>query len=290
MEYREPVFRPPSEAYSFLLQITYGCSHNKCTFCGMYPTKKYEERPLEDIFTDIDEARLIIGDVRRIFLCDGNSLNRSTEDLVNILQKLEDSFPQLQRVGIYANASDILKKSDEELKLLKDHKLGITYLGLESGCKNVLLNVRKGATAEEMALAVQKAQSAGIKVSVIFLLGLGGKTLSHDHAIESAKTVNKMQPVYLSALTLMLLPGTPLYKQWEKGEFVLPDQKELLEELYLFINNLDLKSTIFRSNHASNYLALGGRFPKDKEKILATIRYALDGGNEILRPEFLRGL
>ena len=152
------------------------------------------------------------------------------------------------------------------------------------------MRVKKGATADEMATAVQKMQRNGIKMSVIYLLGLGGQEFWREHAVQSAEIVNQMQPVYLSALTLMLLPGTALYRKFERGEFRLPDQRGMLEELKLFIEHLDLKSTIFRSNHASNYLALGGRFPKDKEHMLNTISYALEGGSEILRPEFLRGL
>lgn len=256
----------------------------------MYPAKKYQERLLEDIYADLEEVKSYLQDTRRVFLCDGNALRRDTDDLIRILEKIETTFPLLQRVGIYANAQDILGKSNQDLQVLKQHKLAIGYLGLESGNEEVLVNVKKGSTAREMADAVKKAQANGIKMSVIYLLGLGGKSLWRQHALDSAKTVNEMQPVYLSALTLMLIPGTALHKKYEKGEFQLPDQRGYLEELYTLIEHLDLKGTVFRSNHASNYLALSGRFPKDREMMLVTIKYALDGGDEILRPEYLRGL
>lgn len=283
------VIRPPSEADSFLLQVTKGCSHNKCSFCITYKFTKFTKRSFEEIAKDIDLASRWNPSVKGVFLCDGNAMTLSFEELVRILDYLQVKFPLLERVGIYANARDVLEKSPKELEILSDKKLKIAYLGLESGNDEVLARVRKGATSEEMIQAVIKAQEAGMKMSVIVLLGLGGKAMSSSHAIDSGRAVSRMNPAYLSALTLMLLPGTPLYNDYRKGNFELMDPESVLHELGLFLENTDVENTIFRTNHASNYLPIGGTLPQDKEWMLEIINHALENPS-LLRPEHHRAL
>ncbi|HEC79301.1 MAG TPA: radical SAM protein [candidate division WOR-3 bacterium] len=291
MRYYGTVIRPPSEAASYLLQITYGCSHNKCTFCPTYLDKPFKVRPQHEVFEDIQEAQRLMPDTRRVFLCDGNAMVLNTEYLTNVLKALETAFPALQRVGIYANAHDILRKSIKELRTLVAHRLTIIYIGLESGSDKVLKKVCKGATAREIIQAVQKAQQAGFKVSVIALLGLGGTDLWKEHAVSTGRAISEMNPRYFSLLTLMLVPGTILYEQQQKGDFILPDPLTMLKEMRVIIEHTEMKrGCIFRSNHASNYLPLAGTLPKDKTRLLETIDLALKSGTQSLRPEYLRGL
>ncbi|MBC7254202.1 MAG: radical SAM protein [Actinobacteria bacterium] len=289
MRYRGLVIRPPSEAESYILQVTYGCSHNACTFCPTYKGTSFRLRPLEEIEEDISAASRIIPHARRVFLADGNALCMPTERLEHVLRMLREAFPGLERVGIYANGRDINRKSREELRGLAELGLGIVYLGLESGDDLVLRRVRKQDTSEEMVEAVLKARECGLKASVIVLLGLAGREGSLRHARLSAEAVSRMNPDYLSALTLMLVPGTPLYGEWEKGEFEMPDQKGLLEELREFISTCRLEGCVFRTNHASNYLPLKGILSRDRDKLLQVIDRAFRRP-EMLRPEFMRGL
>jgi len=289
MRYEGTVIRPPSEADSFILQVTLGCSHNRCTFCPAYLDKKFRVRGLDEVFEDIEEAARLMGEVRRVFLADGDALILPTKDLLTTLERLAGAFPSLSRVGIYANAQNVSEKSDEELRMLAEHKLGIAYLGLESGDDRVLDRVQKGATADEMAEAVCRLQAAGIKASVIVLLGLAGKDGSADHARATAEVVSRMNPRYLSFLTVMVVPGTALHRQMERGEFEPLEPRELLVELRQMIEPLDLKGTIVRSNHASNYVPIGGRLPKDKDELLRQIDEALRG-ETAFRPEWARGL
>jgi radical SAM superfamily enzyme YgiQ (UPF0313 family) len=291
MRYYGTVIRPPSEADSYILQVTYGCSHNLCTFCGTYPDKPFRVRPAGEVLQDIELARHALPDTRRVFLADGNALVLSTQRLVPILEALRSAFPDLQRVGIYANAQDLLNKSRDELTALRGLGLRIVYLGLESGSDAVLQRINKGATAAEMIAAVQRAQAAGIRVSVIALLGLGGTELSAEHAAATGRVVSAMDPRYLSMLTLMLVPGTPLYQQWCDGVFHLPEPESLLAELRQVLLHMEgLSGCIFRTNHASNYLPLAGTLPKDRESLLATLDAALARGRSALRPEAWRGL
>jgi len=289
MRYVGNVFRPPSEAGSFLLQVTLGCSHNRCTFCGCYPDKKFRVRKVEEVLEDIEMAKGHLGpEVRRVFLCDGNALILPTAHLVKILDALKGAFPQLQRVGVYANAQDILRKSEEELTELVSRKMTIFYLGLESGSDQVLEWVVKGSTADEMIEAVKKAMKAGMKSSVIYLIGLGGRKLWKEHALDSARAISKMDPTYLSALTITVLPGTPLADALDSGEFELPSPEEFALELKVLLENVDVKATVFRSNHASNYVPLEGRLPRDREKLINTLDAAIRDNR--FRPEYLRGL
>jgi len=291
MRYSGRVIRPPSEADSYILQATFGCSHNRCTFCGTYPDKPFGERPIDDVLEDIALAARHLPETPRVFIADGNALVLPTPHLVTILDALDDAFPLLRRVGIYANARDILAKSDDDLSVLNEKKLQIIYLGLESGSGEVLRRVNKCATAAEMIESVHKAKRAGIRASVIALLGLGGEELSEQHAAETGRVVSAMDPHYLSMLTLMLVPGTPLYKQAEEGSFRLPPPEGLLAELRGVLRNTEgLSRCVFRTNHASNYLPLAGVLSRDTASLLTAIDEALERGPDALRPEAWRGL
>ncbi len=291
MRYYGNVVRPPSEAWSYILQITYGCSHNRCTFCSTYLDKPFQVRPAREVMEDIAMARSIIPHTRRVFLADGNALVLSNRRLVPILEALNDAFPNLERVSIYANAQDILRKSEEELVTLRRKKLSLIYMGLESGDEEILQRVKKGATAAEMIEAVRKAQAVGFQMSVIGILGLGGRERSREHAIATAQAVSAMDPAYFSLLTLMVVPGTELHRQWKAGEFVLIKPLEMLAEMRVMIEHMEgLTHCVFRTNHASNYLPLAGTLPRDKERLLATLDCALAQGETVLRPEYLRAL
>ena len=289
LHYEGTVIRPPNEADSLIIQATLGCSHNKCTFCPAYVDKKFRARSLDDVFGDIEAANWMADNVRRVFLADGDALALGAEHLLTILERLQQAFPLLNRVGIYANAQNVAGKSDDELRALRAQKLGIAYLGLESGDDEVLRRVRKGATASEMVEAVQRLQAAGIKASVIALLGLGGREQSDHHAKATAEALNQMAPRFLSFLTLMIVPGTALHRQLERGEFLPLEPPDLLLELRSMIDALDLRGTIVRSDHASNYLPLEGRLPRDKERLLGELDAALAGGRR-LRPDMFRAL
>ncbi len=289
MRYRGVVIRPPSEAGSYILQITYGCSHNACTFCPTYKGTRFSVRDLEEVREDIAAASRLMPRTRRVFLADGNALCLPASHLEEVLGLLRAAFPGLERVGIYANGADINAKSEDELGRLSRLGLGMVYLGLESGDDEVLRRVRKKDSSGEMVEAVLKAKGCGMKVSVIVLLGLGGREGSRRHALESASAVSLMNPDYLSALTLMVVPGTPLHREMMRGEFELPDQRELLDELATLVSESELDGCVFRSNHASNYLALRGVLSRDREGILAAIEEARRRP-ELLRPEYMRGL
>lgn len=291
MRYYGNVVRPPSEAGSYILQVTYGCSHNECIFCCTYLDKPFQVRPPAEVMEDIRMAGLHMPDTRRVFLADGNALVLSNRRLLPILDALNEAFPRLERIGIYGNARDILRKSDEELRELVERKLSIMYLGLESGNDEVLLRARKGATAGEMIEAVKKAQKAGLAVSVIAVLGLGGVDLWQPHAIDTGRAVSAMDPSYFSLLSLMVVPGTELHRMVTAGEFVVPEPLEMLKEMRVTIEHIEgVSNCVFRTNHASNYLPLAGTLPQDKERLLLTIDRALAEGESVLRPEFLRAL
>ncbi len=273
MQYRGTVIRPPSEADSYILQVTYGCSHNLCTFCGTYLDKPFQVRDEAEVLQDIRLAGRLMPRTRRVFLADGNALVLSAGRLSRILEALANAFSSLQRVGAYANARDLLTKSDAELALLCSLGLRIVYLGLESGSDAVLRQVNKGTTAKEMTEAVRRANAAGIRVSVIALLGLGGPDLSAEHAEATGRVVSEMDPRYFSLLTLMLVPGTPLHEAYCSGAFQLLSPEALLTELRQVILHLNgLSGCIFRTNHASNYLPLAGTFPKGKERTAGDTR------------------
>lgn len=285
----EPVIRPPSEAGSFLLQVTVGCSANSCTFCGAYNTKRYRIKEREEIFGDIAEMARLAPETRRVFLLDGDALAAGNDIIVPILDELCRAFPRLSRVGSYANGRNITERSSGELGELAARKLSLIYIGLESGSEAVLEGCRKRSSASEMVDAVGRARESGIKSSVIVLLGLGGRSMRDEHVAGTIRALNEMQPRYLAFLSLMLIPGTPLQRQAERGEFELPGPGELLRETRDIIAGLQMEGTIFRTNHASNYLPLEGRLPADREKLLGTLDDALAGRRPI-RPEEWRGL
>lgn len=291
MRYHGTVVRPPSEADSYILQITYGCSHNRCTFCGTYPDKPFQVRAVDEVLEDVAMAGRRFPETRRVFLADGNALVLSAPRLVEILDALAAAFPLLRRVGIYANARDLLEKSDDELAMLQRKKLELIYLGLESGSDEVLRCIHKEATAAEMIEAVHRAKRAAMRVSVIALLGIGGAELSTQHAEATGRVVSAMDPQYLSLLTLMLVPGTELHDQWQSGTFRLMEPEELLAELRRVLINLnDLSRCIFRTNHASNYVPLAGTLARDKARLVSTLDQALAQGRSALRPEGWRAL
>lgn len=271
MKYEGTVYRPPSEAYSLIVQVTIGCSHNKCTFCSMYKDKKFRIRSLDEIFDDLYEGRNYYNKVKRIFLADGNALVLKTENLKKILLKIKELFPECERVGIYSAPKDILRKSVDELKQLKEYGLGIAYLGIESGSDTILNEIKKGVTSKEIIKAGKRIKESGIKLSTTLISGLGGRDKWQEHAKESAKVVNNINPDYLALLTLLVQEGTEIDEKIKKGEFKLLTPKEVLKETKVFIENLYVDNCIFRSNHASNYVTLGGTLKKDKENILSDI-------------------
>lgn len=289
MHYEGMVIRPPSEADSILLQVTLGCSHNKCTFCGTYRGKRFSIKKDDVIFEDIEFARMYCRRQDRLFLCDGDALVIPMRRLVPILERIRERLPWVERVGVYANTKSIKMKTDEELARL--HKLGIkiAYMGLESGDNKVLGAIRKGADADQMIAMGKKLKKAGIKVSVTVLLGLGGRKGSLDHARETGRVLTAMDPDFVGALSLMLIPGTELHDQYAKGDFQLPGPEEMLTELGAMIAATHLTDGLFHANHASNYLPVRAHLPRDKEKTLALISQALDGKIP-LKPEHMRAL
>lgn len=276
--YDTPVFRPPSEARSFILRVTRGCAHNKCTYCNMYRGVPFQILSDEEISRQIALA-VHYGkeSVRRIFLADGDALVLPTAKLLKILQALRENFPKLQRVASYAAPKDILRKSEEELRQLKEAGLQLLYYGMETGDDITLKAVNKGVNAAEAIEAGRRVTANGMKLSLMVILGLAGKEGSQRHALETAKAINIIQPTMLSALCLMLYRGSELLDQFENGEFNPLSPQGLMEELHLMMQNIDLpqdKHCLFRSNHVSNYVQLAGTLPKDKDRLLREIAYS----------------
>jgi radical SAM superfamily enzyme YgiQ (UPF0313 family) len=286
---RPRVFRPPSEAGSLVLRITEGCSHNRCTFCSMYRGVRFRTRPLAEIRADVAAAREIVGPgLARAFLADGDALCLSTRRLVAVLDALDAAFPSLRRVGAYANARDVLRKSDAELAELRGRKLGILYLGLESGDPETLAAIEKGATVDEIVEAVRRANAASIATSVMVLVGIAGRERSLLHARRSAEALNRMEPTHSALLTYVPTPGSPLFERFERGALELPGPLETLEEIREVVRHLRCR-THFACNHASNFLPLVGRLPGARASLLAALDAAL-AGRLPLKPEWLRGL
>jgi len=285
----EPAIRPPAEADSFLLQVTLGCSVNSCSFCGAYKGKLFRVKDRTEITADIQWYARRYPDTRRVFLMDGDVLVLANSKLLPILDELRAAFPRLSRISSYANGCNITRKSDQELAELYARKLSLIYMGLESGSQAVLDRCGKYSRVEEMITAVTRAEQARIKSSVIVLLGLGGRKHSAEHVAATIAALNRMQPRYLSFLSLMVIPGTPLAEEVKRGEFEELSPAELLRETYEIIKGLELKRTVFRSDHASNFLPLEGTFPKDKAALLHALEGAM-GGRIKLRPGRLRGL
>ena len=289
MHYEGNCFRPPSEAYSILLQVTVGCSHNKCTFCGSFKEKRFRIKDDDIILSDILFASKYMKGQDRVFLMDGDALIIPQKRLMWILDRIKEHLPWVRRIGIYANAKGVRKKSLEELVQLRENGLGIVYLGVESGDDEVLKSVNKGTTPQNLIDMGRKVREAGIKLSVTVLLGIAGRERSLEHAKATGKLLSAMDPDYVGALTVMLVPGTPLYEDFESGKFQLPTEREFLQELREMIAHTNLTGGLFFSNHASNYLPIKAKLPKGKQEALSLIDSALNG--EIpLKPEWMRAL
>ncbi len=289
MRYFGSVYRPPSEAYSLIVQVTYGCSHNTCAFCSMYKEKHFALRPLNEVLEDFQMARARYRHVERVFLADGDALIRKASELYTILDTIRELFPECQRVTSYASPSSIRLRTDEELQTLRAKGLTMVYMGLESGCDEVLTLMRKGHKAAEIVEMGQKVRRNGIALSVTAITGLGGPELLERHAVETAKAFNAMDPEYIGMLTLMVEPGTPLHDWLHEGKFHLLDQAQVLRETRILMENLDSPGSVFRMNHASNYLVLKGTLNGDQAAMLAEIDRA-ERDMSRLRPESWRGL
>ena len=290
MRYVEPLFRPPSEGRSWILQATLGCSWNKCTYCAMYRTKTYQVRPLADALDDIHTASAVMGDqVETVFVADGDALGMPTDHWLTLLGAMAQAFPRLRRVSSYAMASNVTDKSPADLARLTQAGLTRLYIGPESGDDVTLKPIAKGATFDDHLRAAQLAHDAGMELSVIGLLGAAGTERSEAHAHATAELVTQMDPRWFSALTTTIVPGTPLARQADMGRFTLPDKRGLLTELRILVDEARPTRTTFRTNHASTYLALAGELPQDRPRLLATIDAAL-AGRVALRPEWSRGL
>jgi radical SAM superfamily enzyme YgiQ (UPF0313 family) len=289
MHYEGNIIRPPSEANSILLQATVGCSHNRCTFCGTYMGERFRIKPDAVIMEDIAFAAAHFQRQRRLFLCDGDALIIPQKRLRHILAAIKAQLPWVTRVGAYANAKSLKMKTIDELKQLRDQGLGIVYMGLETGDDVTLMRIRKGATSQEMIQMGRKAREAGIKLSVTVLLGIAGPQRSPIHARETGRVLSAMEPDYVGALSLMLIPGTPMHDAVGGGEFVVMEPKELIQELRSIIEHTQLTRGLFHANHPSNYLPIKARLPRDKDAILKQIDAALTDRIQ-LRPEWLRAL
>ncbi|MCP5050237.1 MAG: radical SAM protein [bacterium] len=272
IQYDEPLFRPPAEAYSLIFQVTLGCSWNRCAYCEMYTTKQFRPRKESEVLAEIRQAGEMYRDVRKIFLADGNAMVLSTKRLLRILEVIKESFPGVGRVSTYAMPGDISSKSIDQLKALYEAGLQLVYVGVESGDDDVLDMVAKSETAASTLEGLQKAHEVGIKSSVMIVNGLAGRKYSEQHAINSAKLLNRIQPLYFSTLILTLPYGEDRYRERFKGDYVAMGVPELLNEMGLLIANTELDRTIFRSNHASNFLPLKGTLSRDKAKLLSIIR------------------
>ena len=306
---RPDTIRPPSERKSYFLPLTSGCSNNTCTFCGYYGSK-LQIRDVIDSKNEIDAVALLTRsgirlpdvpqavyavtqgwDGKRVFLQDGDALVYPFPKLTEVLQYLNEKLPHVKRIGTYATPQDILRRTLDELEELRRLKLGILYTGLETGDDELLQNIGKGVSSDQMVEAGKKVKEAGISLSLTIILGLGGVERSKEHVFETARILTEIDPDYAGALTLTLVPGTPLYEQWQRNEFHPLTPFQFLEELRLIIENSDFTDCFFSSMHASNYLSLRGNLPRDKDRMLAELKEVLAARNPaLLRPEFLRGL
>lgn len=289
IEYDPPVYRPPGEWRSFLVQATIGCSHNGCTFCGMYKGKKFRIRPMDDIIGDIREAAAFYNQYEKVFLCDGDAIVMKTEDLLEIIGEIKKDFPHCRLISTYAGPRSTLSKTPEELKILHEAGLGRAYLGIETGMEALLQSTNKGVSRAEMLEAGLRLRNAGIDLWGIILIGLGGKPLSMENARETAKLINEMQPNHLSAMNYTPVEGTKLGNQALRGEFQVLSAKESLMETAELIRNLEVSGMHFTSDHASNYLPLKGTLNEDRDKLLRLIDGAI-GGKVAVRSEASRGL
>ncbi len=290
IEYTMPLFRPPSEAKSFILQATIGCSHNECTYCAMYrkEEQRFRMRTMKEIKEIIDYATERMH-IRRVFVADGNALIMPQRKLVEMAEYLHEKCPQLERIGMYANIGDILRKGVDNLKQLRELGLEIVYIGFESGDDVVLERIKKGANFEETVRACKMLKEAGIKNSAMVLLGIGGVDRSLEHARATGRLLTATDPEYVGALSLQLRPGAPIYQEAMEGKFRLPDKFQMIKELEIIVENTELTDGYFFSNHISNYLPIKAKFPEDKARVLEEIRNVLRTHDEsLLRPDYFR--
>ncbi len=287
--YDYPLYRPPSEANSIIFQVTLGCSFNKCSFCNMYRTKEYSERPWEEIKSEIDVVSKSFPQTERIFLADGDAINLDTEKLIQILDYIKENFPNLKRISCYAMPKNLLQKSPDELTLLNSKGLDMLYIGIETGNDTILKKITKGATSKSIIDACNRAKKSGFIISCMIILGIGGKKYSMDHMKETARVVSDVSPNFLAALTLIIEDG--VYDEFMKKfnePFETLDDTMVLDELELLLNNINpISPIVFRANHASNVYSIGGNLPEDKEKMLALVR-SLKQHPELLKPKVLR--
>jgi radical SAM superfamily enzyme YgiQ (UPF0313 family) len=289
MRYEGKLYRPPSEARSYIVQATIGCSHNLCTYCDMYRDKQFRVRDLDEVLEDIAMAGRAYPGADKVFVADGDALIMDVDRWLTILSACRETFPRFRRASCYATAENVLEKTPEELRTLRDAGLGMLYIGPESGDDVTLKRIVKGGTFADHVEAARRSHEADIRLSVIVLLGAGGVDRSAEHARETARLITEMDPHYVGALTLTVIPGTPQARMVEKGHFELPEIPQLLQEMRTIVEHANPTDTVFRTNHASSYLPIAGRLPADREQILRAVDLALEG--EIpLKPEFMRGL
>lgn len=291
LNYQQPLFRPPSEGNNLIIQATLGCSFNQCSFCSMYRSKQYMARPVDDVIHDIERAARQWPDTHRVFLADGDALTLPTDHLLELLIALQRALPRLNRISCYATPANILRKTESELRRLSEHKLSLLYLGIESGNNRILKKITKGASQKGIVEALSKADQCGMKVSGTVILGLAGQTHWQDHIDGTVELLNQAPISYLSTLQLYLEPQQqPEFMEKFGDEFVPSDDSHILQELARLVTGIEPpKPVIFRSNHASNALALAGNLPRDKDKLLYQIQQA-QSGKHPLRPDYLRSL
>lgn len=271
------LYRPPSEAFSLILQITIGCSHNKCSFCSMYKGVQFHIKPFEQIKAEINYFRSRAKYVNRIFLADGDALIVPTEKLIEILKYIKNIFPECERISTYASPKSLELKSEDELKKIKDNGISLLYIGAESGSDEVLKNINKGVTSKELGDLILKAKKVGFKTSVTFIVGILGEKDFREHAVATGNFISRCEPDYVGILSLMLEENTTIYQEWLKGNFKEADGIDILKEIKLIIENINVTSNIvFRSNHASNYINLKGNLPEDKKRLIQEIDISLN--------------
>ena len=277
MHYSGAVYRPPSEAHSLIVQCTLGCSHNRCAFCIMYKEKQFSINPIEQVLGDLAEARRYYPRIERIFLADGDALILPMDYLLRVLDYIRDSFPECERVSAYASTKAIMRKTDEELRTLREHGLQMVYVGLETGLEPLLKKYDKGVTVEEIIEHSLRAKAAGMTLSVTAINGMGGREQSEEHALATAAALSRIKADYVAMLTLRVYSGTPLHDWIERGELTMLSPMELAAENRIILQHIDSEGSVFRSNHASNYLPLKGTLNRDREALIAQIDKALAG-------------
>lgn len=287
MRYEGSIYRPPSEAYSLIVQVTIGCAHNKCTFCSMFKDKKFRIRKISEVLEDMESAKRQYRKVEKIFLADGDALILKNQDLLVILNHIKKLFPECKSVSIYGSPQDVLRKTPEEMIELKENGIRIIYIGAESGSDRVLKNIVKGATRAEIIKAVKMIEDSGIQSSVTFISGLSGYDNWEEHAKESGTMIGEMEPSYVGLLTLMVDPMADLYEDVQRGKFQFLSPFDVLKETVILLENINVsKKCVFRSNHASNYVSLKGDLPNDRVKMIMQLKSALEDGNKLKDDRF----